>query len=1691
MSRWTSQLPGVDFDHAEAVFHDLAGSERSILARCSLVERFDESMFAAVLHPDGGLGLDDLVAQELADRLPGGDGVYQLRPAVRLAAWESWFPGTTQPKVPTPLRAFARDLADYCADPTLAPDRLRALLLVDAERATEEFELAFDACAENLDLAGCRNLLAVLNDGMYRPYVPEVLNDQRRSRKREVNAREIWRFAFLDSSRYLKRPALEAHLTELLTDDGPRTLRLEGSGGNGKSTLLKRFIAHSCVKDAVPCALVDLDIVDPVNATRHPFLVLLEIAHQLNAQMVGAPFEELLRDHGTYRTLLTRQPEELDPSVPASLDLPTSEVNDEEVRFRFGSVLADVAGGQPILIVLDTFEEAALRPANDAHKLISTLARLYDENPSVRLVISGRWTRAEDELADPWTRAVPRYVVGAFSADESETYLRAVRKITRAELITPIVEKAGGTPWKLAVLADVVDAYQEINVEQLTTLDPGAAWAIDRVIGRIEDPRLQWLVRYGAVPRSLGRDFAREVLVPRIRTSMAGSADDDPKDDQVPELPKRVFPTGAGPRLDDAQFAELWHALTRFAATTSWMSISPYGEDAVVFHPSVRGPMRRLVAAQRVGTLLHQDAVRYFERLAARDQAGWATWTAEALYHRFQLAGPAAERAWEEALAEAGRRGRLDWVANLAEEILSEEYLDEEEPKILPSGQAVVNEALVAAAHVERAWALAQLARQRGLSGVHGIWSMIEISLETAERAMLAPVPGVRLRLARAALLLARGEPLVAAKMLDSLARSPELGNADRHSLLMLLADAREAGGEETPASDARLEAWKVANEAPTPLAQLADTVKARAEKSLMRGAIDGAAWLAYEAAEENPDLRADRGFGRLLTRVELAAGRPETALGHARRAEYTIGEIDALTVLGRPVEAISRCTAMLGERPKPGLRAALLVRRGLAAAELLDIDRALADLVEARKVYFRLSDTEGAGATCAYTARVVMGVVGDLRDAEHHLDEADRLLLREGSRAWVDCRLLRAELRSRADTDEDPAGPAYEALQAVLRSSTDSRRRDPRWIVEVALRTLIWAPALESAAMESLLAWLPTITPESARLVALSGLADCPAKEGWRDRLIGAVTTKSGTAMPGPSTSVDLAWLGLRRAELRRVAGYPYVAVTNADEAGRLLAEGSEYGEWMRLAAVHRAVTDGTSYVGSPTRRPAFGSALLTAAYALTQVDLVFDSVPHDVAAELLTYAEFALDRATQRTSRWRFMLCDLRYRLAVHQLDREGAEHWRVHGAAVLAELGERPQPGNAVIDREANEFREEVRLEVGLAGDEVVVWSGASELLRLDEKHPLVAALAQENDRRTKSPIVRWVRRAVDDGFLLDLPMSLAVREKPADLRICADPPLAQLPLEFMTMSGRLLPGQPGVRIVYRSPATRLRGKVAGRALQEALLDAGIKPGPVDGYVGPATEKAVRRVQELHGLAVDGLAGPKTWFALRAMEINRRPAALVVQRGLAFEVAAERGYSTSGGTGLADLYAGAGWQAYALAGYDLGRVDEVMPDVRFDVLHVNASIDVSGSVPYLDFGATQMGWSADRTDSVPVSDLDQAVHQLAARGHTPLVVLDIATPPTFTSETIRQLLLRNDYAYQLLALGRVHSVLATGLVTGAPAEAAQEKLVELLVSADTPAGAIRMLHGAGAQFRTDALFTTLRPDLMPRLSPELTSR
>lgn len=59
----------------------------------------------------------------------------------------------------------------------------------------------------------------------------------------------------------------------------------------------------------------------------------------------------------------------------------------------------------------------------------------------------------------------------------------------------------------------------------------------------------------------------------------------------------------------------------------------------------------------------------------------------------------------------------------------------------------------------------------------------------------------------------------------------------------------------------------------------------------------------------------------------------------------------------------------------------------------------------------------------------------------------------------------------------------------------------------------------------------------------------------------------------------------------------------------------------------------------------------------------------------------------------------------------------------------------------------------------------------------------------------------------------------------------------------------------------------GKPTPKLIQQALKNAGLYDGKIDGTIGPKTKKAIEAFQNQNGLKADGKVGPKTWKALSA--------------------------------------------------------------------------------------------------------------------------------------------------------------------------------------------------------------------------------
>lgn len=341
-------------------------------------------------------------------------------------------------------------------------------------------------------------------------------------------------------------------------------------------------------------------------------------------------------------------PSESGREVAGTLDSLDSDAIQADLLAAFADRLNLAVADRPAVLVVDTLEELLLHGHTEAERLLRLLADLLKACPSLRLVLAGRYdlrTRIPEALRAFPRKQVKHIRVRPFSAAQARSYLTDVRGIRDSRLVRVAVRQARGLPFKLALFADIIEQDPDITAAELADDDgPHVRYLIDRIVQRIEDPAVRWLLRYGVIPRRLRKEDVFTLMRPWLaRGITAGSDADDPRlDDHHLRGSDKVFPI-APTEPTDEELERSWQRLLDYAARSSWLSRHPGDDSTVVFHTNVLAPMRVLVSGHRVFGELHEAFVAHFDGLAEAHPEQWVTYTKEAFYHRFQAGDPRAE----------------------------------------------------------------------------------------------------------------------------------------------------------------------------------------------------------------------------------------------------------------------------------------------------------------------------------------------------------------------------------------------------------------------------------------------------------------------------------------------------------------------------------------------------------------------------------------------------------------------------------------------------------------------------------------------------------------------------------------------------------------------------------------------------------------------------------------------------------------------------------------------------------------------------------------------------------------------------------------------------------------------------------------------------------------------------------------
>jgi hypothetical protein len=1296
----------------------LSDEQRRLFELLQLPRRFDRSLCVELLQPAAAVAsttaLDALIQTGLVQPVAGRAGWWQVserRLAAPTATAADWAP--LGPRWRQLHQELAHWFERFGADGEL--EALYHRLCSQEAGGEATWGLQYDAARDGFNLARCETLLQLL-DECARFVSPELA--MRGTRERGLlAARAAFADDHLRTSRYLERAPLLRAFEALLQDRQHFILQLHAPGGSGKTMFLRWLGPRWCLPHGVPIARVDFDFLDASERGLASAFMLGKLAERLDPQLPGAPLFELLRDVAEERRRALAQPEAFD--APALLRL------EDEVRERLAGVLVERCAGQPVLLVFDTMEDAALKHQVNVMALVQAVAALRERlhalaqdgaaAPRLVLILAGRYTLAEQypEVQQAFAAQLVVSRIEPFGADEARRYLRqrlaGCPQAPSPVVLAAVLERAHGNPFKLSLYADILLSSPMLGLAELGQgVDVDMLYLIERVLRRIPDPALRWLLRYGVLARRLTRSFVEQVLLAPLRRSLRGDRrDDDPARDGVTHRDwPRLWLAGDGAPLQAADVADLWRRLREYASASSWISVDAAGADAVVIQPTVSHAMRRALLQQDrpVVVQIHRAAIRHARRSA--DAAAQADLT----YHDFQLRGARAARAWWLRVQAADQRAHdLDATEALAAVVLSED-LRQTELQGAAAATPLVDSVtraralhMLARVHDQRADLADAASRASHQAQARALLAQFDAIALPAGQSAINPLRDGMLRLALLAHV-PRQRKLALARLEAALAG--RLDGATRAQVLLTL---QRQWAETDPARACRFGqqwgqlAWRQGDAASygehvveQARRLLREQQPAAALKVLIQGQADLRPGLSRQTGRQSSrptSRRTPRWTSRseaLQARAELAGEEPGALhaaglfdaacrrhaqlnpAGTAAAPQRTepadrLSQAELRLVAGEPqlaCELAQQVAAELGgtagvagkqAMPRESvlrLRVRALLVQAHAARQLLEFSSMLDLLSQTLALQSELGDHFNEVLTRLHIARVQLFDIGNLQLAGEHLQDSDTALAHEVAELRIEHRLLRAALLTlRGHDGQSLIAEAVRWLDEVPAS---------RWRVRlhVALAGLHWGPPEQRLVHAGALAdvW-DRLDYVGARLMAatelryLAPLTDVPAELATRlERLSGIEPLR----LPGQQrlSAADRMRLTLQRVELLRVLGRPEPAQAELRTLQSCIAR-QPVGPWLRQLALC------CDRLGMAADQLLPAGWLAALAQALSSAPMLLAVVQQEAAEralragdtrralELLLQAQPAFDASIGLRSRWHVRQWELKLRL------------------------------------------------------------------------------------------------------------------------------------------------------------------------------------------------------------------------------------------------------------------------------------------------------------------------------------------------------------------------------------------------------------------------------------------------------------
>ncbi|MER5468290.1 AAA family ATPase [Streptomyces sp. NPDC002685] len=1593
----------------------------AVLRACAVARTFDAALYEEVLRPHALAAepatpaLEELVRARAVEPVGSEPGRFALSGANRNAYFLDWVQELADGVMPAELVALEGDIAVVHRRARNHAEAVRHLLLARPKDALALFRERFAAADGLRDFAACQDLVDALGDPDRLPFADPAISELRLDRAGYVRARDYWAADYSRSAQFLQPTGLIQNAERLLAGER-RVWQMYAPGGAGKTMQLRWLVARYCVPEErdVLCARIDFDVINTHAVGRHPWLLLLEIAEQFDLRLPGRAFERL-DSYAAYRVLLNRHSSTPAQVAAAGIDRLDGEAVEKEVLETFAERLNRARPDRPVLLVVDTLEELLLHGHGETERTLRMFGRLLKSCPNLRLVLAGRYNlreRLPEALRAFPRKQVQHIQVRKFSQAQAHAYLTGLRGITNNALVRVAARKAAGLPFTLALFADLIEQDPTIGVEELRACqEPLVRYLIDRVVRRIDDPAVRWLLRYGVIPRRLRREDVFTVMRPWLARGITDRSDaDDPRrDDHHLHGSDDIFPFAAAEPTDE-ELDRAWQRLLDYAGSSAWVSRHAGDDSTVIFHAKVLAPMRLLVSGHQVFGRLHRDFIAHFDELATAHPEQWVTYMKEATYHRFQAGDPQAARMWASALQKVNKDGsRSEQIQELCEEVLGDEYLDEGFPRLRLDGQPLIRHGSVADAHL----AIAAVAARSYLdvpsvNPSDPAWSEVERRLAWVRKLRRATDEPFDTRdresYLQALVLYGRGHFDEAAQVVQG-TLDAGVGDELRESLQVLLSRIQ------VRASDPRAETtYRAAIH--TARVRGVPQNEARISLELARnlqeqGRIDQAVELHNQVAvSSGATAVSSDAFRRLHNRALLRRAGAEIASFAPSSAVRTLREIDLGAL--RPAERVDACMAeararlLMGHsiRAFEALRRAeetsqsdvhdstryhglaeCAVLRGIIEGRVLAVDDAERSFARAAGLWSDLGHPDGHPSSLLHYARFLAQSLGDLRRAANALEQL-RTVDTTGEYA-VPAALLWRELARQGYAVADAS-----LLDVALRSRMD--------LLDGGVAAVLADPSRAQALAKALAA----VEPAEARLSALSGLAGCSAPEGDPVPELELLRPLFAPLADGPPQSVDHCLRLAALAEFERVSGRHHEATRLVAQAYPVLAASADLDDplptwtWtkaqIRINGVPEGALSRSLCAQAATPRPPLLRASAHWLLALTESDV------GDKRALLIHASEHLSE--VHRPSLW------AQYILRSIALVNDD-ESTRRAALRMSASLGYPSEDGSAPsVDLARAEHEDVYHVDSSFR-----ITSGplpTAHALYANWRNAVSANSSSLRRRAQATPPVDSVRIQADEAGLHAFPWELALR--PRNAAPYRTLPEAAEAVDVRAVQAVLNTATADRKLVTDGVWGSLSQAAAAGALGVALTAVG---GPI---AAVSTMPTVWRLVRIARWRAQKRAGAGTVLVLRDEPVE-----------------GDTSYVSPTAARLA-------LGGYRMHGFDVREIPSSagLPRLKAPpaVVHVRAPLRLKGgTLPCFELSATHLS-HGERLDRAAMgADLtpDRLAEWLTQfePGTQPLIVLDPPLPGS-PADIPLQLVLRNLFAATLFASGYAPAVLGMGL-------------------------------------------------------------